>query len=106
MWMPVLSLSARELLLNVVKHSQARHAQVTLQQQDDHLIITVKDDGCGFVPPTRAVHSTSAGIGLFSISERLKLLGGSCTIDSAPGQGACITLSVAIDALRDMQMVH
>ncbi len=98
--------SARELLLNVVKHSQARHAQVTLQQQDDHLIITVKDDGCGFVPPTRAVHSTSAGIGLFSISERLKLLGGSCTIDSAPGQGACITLSVAIDALRDMQMVH
>jgi signal transduction histidine kinase len=93
--------SARELLLNVIRHANARQAQVTLQQQEENIIITVRDDGCGFHPSMHDRPFTLEGFGLFSIRERLQLLGGSCRIDSSPGQGTCVTLTVAMDMLSD-----
>lgn len=85
--------AARELLLNVVKHSGASRARVRLDGSESGVIeLTVKDQGRGFVPD-RATPS-AGGFGLFSIRQRLDLLGGSVSIDSRPGKGTSVTLLV------------
>jgi PAS domain S-box-containing protein len=83
--------SVRELLFNVVKHAQVDRVGVDLRiVPDDLLCITVEDRGIGFDPPSVVERSKArlTGWGLFSISERLMLLGGRFEIDSAPGKGA------------------
>ena len=82
--------SVRELLFNAVKHAQADRATVDLRVgPDDELCITVADEGIGFDPAAFAdqTKSSQVGWGLFSIRERLTLLGGRFEIDSAPGHG-------------------
>lgn len=82
--------SVRELLFNAVKHARAdRVVLESALRADDHLCITVTDDGAGFEPSTLDDRSKSGqvGWGLFSIRERLTLLGGHLDIDSAPGRG-------------------
>jgi signal transduction histidine kinase/ActR/RegA family two-component response regulator len=83
--------SVRELLLNAVKHAQANRVAVDLVlDPDDMLCITVADKGIGF-DPDELLDRTKAGRGgwgLFSIRERLTLLGGRFDIESTPGQGA------------------
>jgi CheY-like chemotaxis protein/anti-sigma regulatory factor (Ser/Thr protein kinase) len=82
--------SVRELLFNAVKHAQADRVviDVTLDP-DDTLCIRVADSGVGFDPAelVERVYTGQVGWGLFSIRERLTLLGGRFEIDSAPGQG-------------------
>jgi len=82
--------SVRELLFNAVKHAHADWADVDLRVgADDELVITVADEGIGFDPAALAdqAKSSQVGWGLFSIRERLTLLGGRFEIHSAPGQG-------------------
>jgi len=82
--------SVRELLFNAVKHAQVDRVAVDLVlRPDDTLCITVSDQGIGF-DPAELVDRTKAGQvgwGLFSIRERLTLLGGRFDIDSAPRRG-------------------
>jgi signal transduction histidine kinase len=90
----------RELLFNVVKHSGVRSAIVRLQRHGDVCSISVIDDGCGFEPASIAAgtfaHLTdpveSTGFGLYSVRERLELLGGRLEIRSAHGRGCHITI--------------
>ncbi len=88
--------AVRELLFNVVKHARVTRAAVTLDLQDaDHLRLTVHDEGVGFDPQAmwnRAPAPTEGGFGLFSLRERLNLLGGRLTIDSAAGEGVTVTI--------------
>ena len=87
--------SVRELLFNAVKHAQAD--QVTLElalDADGQLCIAVSDQGIGF-EPAELDHRSKAGQvgwGLFSIRERLTLLGGRFEIASAPGKGTRVRL--------------
>jgi PAS domain S-box-containing protein len=87
--------SARELLFNIVKHARTRSSAINLRQADGFLQLTVSDQGVGFDPAAmpRAGES-GAGFGLFSIRERLELFGGWLEIESAPGQGSRIFVSV------------
>jgi PAS domain S-box-containing protein len=82
--------SVRELLFNAVKHAHVDRVAVELAlDPGDLLCITVADKGIGFDPAKltdRAVNG-DGGWGLFSIRERLTLLGGRFDIDSAPGRG-------------------
>jgi PAS domain S-box-containing protein len=86
--------SVRELLFNVVKHAGVTRAKVTLARRDGDLDIVVSDEGTGFDPAR--LHdiggATVGGFGLFSIRERLGLLGGSLKIESAPQRGSRFTL--------------
>lgn len=87
--------SVRELLTNVVKHANARTAEVRTALESGALVISVGDDGVGFEPETHLHPQGVAGtFGLFSILERVRALGGRLEIDSAPGTGARVRLVV------------
>lgn len=80
----------RELLFNVVKHSNATRAGLALFLEGSMLQIQVSDNGIG-VKPTMEFTGTS-GFGLFSIRERLKQLGGHLIMDSKPNHGTRVIL--------------
>ncbi len=82
---------AQECLANVAKHSGARAARVELSQSDRQLQLTVADSGCGFDANQRR---DGRGLGLISVRERVRMIGGEIEIDSAPSRGARICVSV------------
>ena len=79
----------QELVHNALKHAHgANLLRIGLHQQNTKLILTVEDDGCGFVPDLPgAVGPAGAGVGLRSIGARVQLLGAQLEQHSAPGQG-------------------
>jgi PAS domain S-box-containing protein len=79
--------SVRELLVNVVKHSQAQRVEVSVARAEDQILIHLEDNGIGFSPDKVVIGKDTGGFGLFSIRERLSQMGGSLEIDSSPGQG-------------------
>nr|WP_319492798.1 MASE3 domain-containing protein [uncultured Desulfobacter sp.] len=82
--------SVRELLFNSVKHSGMFEAQVSLEKSgENQLCLCVQDAGSGFVPSEISVsENMKQGFGLFSIQERINLIGGTFEIESKPGQGS------------------
>src|SRR5262249_52658698 len=87
----------RELLFNAVKYARVDRVDVKLALGSGNAIhIQVSDEGVGF-DPSASLHDTDqqqGGLGLFSIQERLALLGGHLDIQSAPGKGSRFTLTV------------
>ena len=87
--------SARELLNNVGKHAQARNVTMAIFSQNDNLFLSIEDDGKGFEPPPPGKKLTQGqSFGLFSIRERMFHLGGGMVIESEPGHGTKVVLSV------------
>jgi PAS domain S-box-containing protein len=87
--------SVRELLFNAVKHAKTDRVTMELAlDADDQLCVTVTDHGVGFEAARLDDRSSAGqvGWGLFSIRERLMLLGGSFKIDSTPGRGTRVCL--------------
>jgi len=88
--------AARELLFNTVKYAQAQSAEIRLTRlAADRLRLVVVDDGRGFDPALTRDYSTSGGFGLFTIRERLELIGGRLEVLSAPGAGTQMLIDVA-----------
>jgi len=90
--------SVRELLFNTAKHANVSKARVSLGQVDSSEIhIRISDQGAGFDPAgLKPAGDPGAGFGLFSIRERIGLIGGSLHIDSSPGTGSAFTLTVPL----------
>ena len=87
--------AVRELLFNVVKHGGTSAATVRLSAAgESDLQITVEDQGVGMVPGNGKANLSESGFGLFSIRERLEMLGGRLEIDSSVNQGTRIALTV------------
>jgi two-component system nitrate/nitrite sensor histidine kinase NarX len=82
----------QEALTNVRKHSGARSAVVRMSNGGDAVTIVVEDDGKGF--DLAGALLGRDGFGLHSMRERMELVGGTLTIDSAPGAGTRVTASV------------
>jgi hypothetical protein len=83
----------RELLVNVVKHAQARKVKISMSRDRKSIWICVEDDGIGFDTSSIDSHSGEIpGYGLFSIRERLGYLGGHFEIQSQPNRGTCATV--------------
>jgi PAS domain S-box-containing protein len=96
--------SVRELLFNAAKHAGVKEVDVRLSKRDGHTEVTVSDQGAGFDPQEVARRAgKSGGFGLFSIRERLDLLGGGMEVDSAPGRGSHFTLRAPQDARRPLE---
>lgn len=90
--------SARELLMNVVKHAGVRAAGLALKrEQSDRLVISVRDEGKGFDPAGLDRRPGGADqFGLFSLRERFEAVGGRMEVESAPGLGTTVTLGVVL----------
>jgi PAS domain S-box-containing protein len=79
----------QEQIKNITKYSQAKHAEMLLQKKHDNILLVIKDDGVGF-----DMGMKQEGIGLFNISERVKFYSGTTEVESAPGQGCTITITI------------
>jgi signal transduction histidine kinase len=89
--------SVRELMLNIVKHAQARNARVTIRRESDDVSIAVEDDGVGIKDLSQDSRlKSNGGFGLFSIRERLRYLGGQVQMEPGAGRGTRITLTVPL----------
>ena len=84
----------RELLNNVVKHSQARSAHVQIDRSDGNFRVKVTDDGVGFDTRVLGAPAVEGGFGLYSIRERLSAVDGNLRIESAPGSGTVVTATL------------
>lgn len=86
---------ARELLFNVVKHAKAERAEIELQcDGPDWVCLTIRDRGVGFDSAKIDGQGANRGFGLFSIRERVELLGGRMEVETAAGQGTQVRLVV------------
>jgi signal transduction histidine kinase len=98
------SLTCKEVLNNIAKHSQAEEAHMKLIPGRGSFVIILEDNGKGFDPAakTRAGESASAraGHGLANIRHRLASVGGQAEIGSTVGQGTCIRLTVPLPGLQ------
>jgi signal transduction histidine kinase len=83
--------SVRELVINIIKHAQTKHAEVKLIMDKKQLIVSVQDNGVGF-DINKIEINDSLSFGLFSISERFKAIGGNIEIYSKPQEGTKILL--------------
>ena len=78
-----------EALTNVMRHASARSVRISLKQAGDTLSVVITDDGDGFEPARRAL-TPGSGMGLLCMEERARLLDGTVSIESAPGQGTVV----------------
>ncbi|WP_031510187.1 sensor histidine kinase [Streptomyces megasporus] len=85
---------AQSALSNTARHARARHVEVTLDRADDAVVLDVVDDGTGFDPaglPADLPDPAAGGFGLAAMRARLRELGGTLTIESAPGEGTALS---------------
>src|SRR5436190_7172328 len=82
----------QEALTNVARHAHAKRVWVGLTGRGDELRLEVRDDGVGLPADNGA--SRPSGIGLIGIRERVRALGGTISLSSGPGGGACLRASV------------
>ncbi|MHB1355057.1 MAG: histidine kinase [Anaerolineae bacterium] len=81
----------QEALNNALHHSQAQQVKLQVNLEEHEIILKIKDDGQGFVPPENPESLTESGhFGLVGMRERVLLLGGRLEIQSQPGQGTSI----------------
>jgi len=91
----------RELLFNVIRHAQAKKVKVSMQKVKNLIKVIVEDDGLGFNPDKVMMKAVRTGaFGLFSIRQRLELLGGHLEIESAPGQGTKVTIIAPLKRIK------
>ncbi|HAL62054.1 MAG TPA: hypothetical protein DCP08_06575 [Chloroflexi bacterium] len=89
----------QEALANAVKHADANQIVVRLELCPDSCILSIWDNGRGFVVPRRLEELAREGhFGLLGIQERVEAMGGSLEVASAPGAGTEVRVRVRLDA--------
>jgi signal transduction histidine kinase len=84
----------QEALNNVVKHAQTDRAEVRLCPGDETISLVIEDAGVGFDPDR--VGSATSHMGLTSMRERVRAVGGRLTIESQSGEGTCIEVEIPL----------
>ncbi len=85
---------AQESLNNILKHSRAKKARITLERDVHEVLLKIEDDGCGF--KTGRDGDGGKGLGLKNIAERVRMLGGKIKMDSQPDKGARLEITIPI----------
>jgi len=90
---------AQESVNNAVRHGRAVNVRITLAFEEDRVVLTVSDDGCGFEPRDReTAASTGEHLGLLTMRERAARIRGQLAIISRPGHGTTIETSAPVGA--------
>lgn len=84
----------QEALNNIHKHAHAKFVKIQVRITDKIVKCLVSDDGVGFSPEGPKGSSLGRGLGLLGMREKLQRLGGALKIESAPGQGTRLSISV------------
>jgi signal transduction histidine kinase len=87
----------QEALTNVAKHARAKEVNVALRVTAGRTVLTVRDDGTGFVPAT----VDGQRLGLLGMRERAELLEGTFTVKSEPGRGTEVQVALPIPARKE-----
>lgn len=82
----------QESLTNIARHAEAENAMICIEEANEDFLISITDDGIGFDPDKLSI--SSEHIGLTGMQERVKLLDGKFKIESTPGEGTRIAISV------------
>lgn len=82
---------SQEAMHNINKHAQAKNVNITFSFMEDIFVMDIADDGMGFDPS-----KTSRGFGLKTMRDRIEELNGTLTIESEPGGGTAIAVSLPI----------
>lgn len=94
----------QEAMTNSAKYADTDQLFITLTDQEDQLQLRIVDKGVGFDPEHLRIKGT--GLGLFGMRERASLLGGTLRIDSVPGVGTRIEVSIPLDEKGGPKYVH
>jgi len=82
---------------NILEHSEAKNASIRLERNATECILRIEDDGKGFdVSKVRRVDPGGRGAGVFTMKERVRLVGGYCHIESRPGRGTRVVVRVPV----------
>jgi two-component system sensor histidine kinase UhpB len=88
----------QEALTNVLRHARAQHIWLELNQANAGLELAIRDDGVGFDVTETLERTPGLGhLGLQGMKERIEILGGDLEIDSGPGRGTHIRISLPLD---------
>ncbi len=89
----------QECVNNIIKHSHATEALLAIKRKDGEIALLIDDNGRGFASKeNHTVDSGNGGFGLVGIAERVKMLQGSCEIDSAAGRGTSVRIKLSESA--------
>ncbi len=96
---------AQGAITNIARHAEASYVRITLECSAEKLILHIKDDGRGFdiAQITGIDEKTGRGRGLFAMKERIRLLGGNCAVESAPGRGTTVRAEIPLAEVRHGQ---
>ena len=84
----------QESLNNILKHAHAKCVTIRLERDIREVQLRIEDDGGGFTP--EALAENKKGLGLKNITERVRMLGGKLNLDSSPGKGTRIEVTIPI----------
>jgi signal transduction histidine kinase len=84
----------QESLRNIARHSQAKSVYILVNCSENTINLSISDSGVGFDP---LLMQNKVGLGLVSMRERVKLIGGTISVDSEPGEGTVINVCVPLD---------
>jgi len=95
---------AQEAITNIAKHAGAETVLIQCLERDGRVTIEIEDDGKGFAPESLPPPAArERGLGLMGMRERVELFGGTIELDSAPGQGTRVKVSVKVREVVDGQ---
>jgi signal transduction histidine kinase len=87
----------QEAVNNIKKHGQAKNVNILMAEDENELVLTISDDGCGFdVENMMANYGSRKSYGLSSMEERASLSGGIMNIKSAPGEGTTLNFRIPL----------
>jgi signal transduction histidine kinase len=84
----------QESLTNVTRHAKASWVRINLQQEPQSIRCTIRDNGIGFDVPVTLNRPEKPGLGLIGMRERVSSIGGSLVIQSTPGRGTELTVTI------------
>lgn len=87
----------QETINNIMNHSKAKAAKLNISVLENHMLITISDNGTGFNVNTRKIFDAKRGFGLPGIAERIKLMQGELNIESEISKGTTIRIKIPIN---------